>query len=141
MGAPGDSIVQSNTRKAWAHVEQTQFSSQCGGSAHRAIDDRSRRSSERRGLAGGTCRLGRAGGRQVIPCNPWGRCRIPQHHRQARAVIYTAFHVDHINGVKAFVSAQSVKAGQVAIIAHETLMTNVIRSSATIGPIFGVRTA
>jgi alkyl sulfatase BDS1-like metallo-beta-lactamase superfamily hydrolase len=61
--------------------------------------------------------------------------------KPVRAVIYTAFHADHINGVKAFASAESVKAGQVAVIAHETLLANVIRSSATIGPILGVRTA
>jgi alkyl sulfatase BDS1-like metallo-beta-lactamase superfamily hydrolase len=61
--------------------------------------------------------------------------------KPVRAVIYTAFHVDHISGVKAYASAEDVKAGHVAIIAHDTLLANVIRSSATIGPILGVRTA
>jgi alkyl sulfatase BDS1-like metallo-beta-lactamase superfamily hydrolase len=60
--------------------------------------------------------------------------------KPVRAVIYTAFHVDHINGVKAFASAEDVKAGHVAIIAQEKLLANVIRSSATIGPILLART-
>ena len=55
--------------------------------------------------------------------------------KPVRAVIYTAFHVDHINGVKAFASTDDVEAGRVAIIAHETLLANVIRSTGTIGPI------
>lgn len=59
--------------------------------------------------------------------------------KPVRAVIYTAFHVDHINGVKAFASAEDVKAGHVSIIAQEKLLANVIRSSATIGPILGAR--
>ena len=61
--------------------------------------------------------------------------------KPVRAVIYTAFHVDHINGVKAFASTDDVEAGRVAIIAHETLLANVIRSTGTIGPILGMRTA
>ena len=61
--------------------------------------------------------------------------------KPVRAVIYTAFHVDHINGVKAFASTDDVEAGRVAIIAHETLLANVIRSTGTIGPILGMHTA
>jgi alkyl sulfatase BDS1-like metallo-beta-lactamase superfamily hydrolase len=61
--------------------------------------------------------------------------------KPVRAVIYTAFHVDHINGVKAFVSAEDVSAGKVVIVAHETLLANVIKSSGTIGPILGFRSA
>jgi len=61
--------------------------------------------------------------------------------KPVRAVIYTAFHVDHINGVKAFASTDDVEAGRVTIIAHETLLANVIRSTGTIGPILGMRTA
>jgi len=57
------------------------------------------------------------------------------------AVIYTCFHSDHINGVKAFASAEDVKAGRVAIIAHETLLANLIKSVSVVGPILGTRTA
>ncbi len=60
--------------------------------------------------------------------------------KPVRAVIYTAFHVDHINGVKAFASAEDVKAGRVTIIAHETLLNHVVKSTETIGPILGIRT-
>jgi alkyl sulfatase BDS1-like metallo-beta-lactamase superfamily hydrolase len=56
------------------------------------------------------------------------------------AVIYTCFHSDHINGVKAFASVEDVKAGRVAIIAHETLLANLTRSG-SVGPILGTRTA
>lgn len=59
--------------------------------------------------------------------------------KPVRAVIYTAFHVDHINGVKAYASAEDVRVGRVAVIAHEKLLTNVLRSSGTIGPIIVVR--
>jgi alkyl sulfatase BDS1-like metallo-beta-lactamase superfamily hydrolase len=57
------------------------------------------------------------------------------------AVIYTCFHIDHISGVKGFVSAEDVSAGQVAVIAHDTLLANVINQGSTIGPILGARTA
>jgi alkyl sulfatase BDS1-like metallo-beta-lactamase superfamily hydrolase len=57
------------------------------------------------------------------------------------AVIYTCFHIDHISGVKGFVSAEDVSAGMVAVIAHDTLLANVINQGSTIGPILGARTA
>jgi alkyl sulfatase BDS1-like metallo-beta-lactamase superfamily hydrolase len=57
------------------------------------------------------------------------------------AVIYTHFHPDHINGVKAYASDEDVKAGKVAIYAHETLLQNVQNQSAVIGPILGMRSA
>jgi len=60
--------------------------------------------------------------------------------KPVRAIVYTCFHADHINGVKGHVSADDVKAGRVAIIAHETLLANVSKS-AVIGPILGTRTA
>ena len=60
--------------------------------------------------------------------------------KPVRAVIYTCFHTDHINGVKGHVSADDVTAGRVVIIAHESLLANVIKS-AVIGPILGTRTA
>lgn len=55
------------------------------------------------------------------------------------AVIYTHFHPDHINGVKAYASEEDVKAGKVTILAHETLLRNVENQSSTIGPVLGVR--
>ena len=60
--------------------------------------------------------------------------------KPVRAVIYTCFHSDHINGVKGHVSADDVKVGRAAIIAHETLLANVVKSG-VIGPILGTRTA
>src|SRR5262245_26901747 len=61
--------------------------------------------------------------------------------KPVRAVIYTCFHIDHISGVKGFVSAEAVKAGQVAIIAHETLLANVVNQAGTVVRILAVRSA
>jgi len=60
--------------------------------------------------------------------------------KPVRAIIYTAFHVDHISGVKAYASTEDVAVGRVTIIAHEKLLGNVIRASETLGPILGIRT-
>jgi alkyl sulfatase BDS1-like metallo-beta-lactamase superfamily hydrolase len=57
------------------------------------------------------------------------------------AIIYTHFHPDHINGVKAFASDEDVKSGRVTIYAHDTLLQNVQNQSAVIGPILGMRSA
>jgi alkyl sulfatase BDS1-like metallo-beta-lactamase superfamily hydrolase len=61
--------------------------------------------------------------------------------KPVRAVIYTCFHLDHISGVKAYAAAEDVKAQRIAIIAHETLLANVIKQAGTIAPILGPRTA
>src|SRR5262245_27423037 len=61
--------------------------------------------------------------------------------KPVRAVIYTCFHIDHISGVKGFVSAEDVKAGRVAIIAHEMLLANVIKQAGTVARILPVRSA
>lgn len=61
--------------------------------------------------------------------------------KPVKAVIYTHFHPDHINGVKAYVSEEQVRAGEVQIIAHRTLLENVINQGDKIGPILGIRTA
>lgn len=61
--------------------------------------------------------------------------------KPVKAVIYTHFHPDHINGVKAYVSEEQVRAGEVQIIAHRTLLNNVINQGDKIGPILGIRTA
>lgn len=57
-----------------------------------------------------------------------------------RAIIYTCSHIDHISGVRAFASPDDVNSGRVAIIAHETLLANVIKQGRTIAPILGMRT-
>jgi len=61
--------------------------------------------------------------------------------KPVRAVIYTCFHIDHIGGVKGHVSADDVRAGTVAVIAHETLLANVAAQAGAIAPILGPRTA
>lgn len=59
--------------------------------------------------------------------------------KPVRAVVYTHFHPDHINGVKAFVTEEQVCSGEVQIIAHETLLANVVAQGALVGPILSVR--
>jgi len=61
--------------------------------------------------------------------------------KPVRAVIYTCFHIDHISGVKGFVTAEDVKAGKVEVIAHDTLLRNVINQAGAVTPILGIRTA
>ncbi|MCH7908211.1 MAG: MBL fold metallo-hydrolase [Candidatus Hydrogenedentes bacterium] len=61
--------------------------------------------------------------------------------KPVRAVIYTHFHPDHINGVKAWTTPEAVRRGDVQIIAHETLVENVTRQGALMGPILAVRSA
>jgi alkyl sulfatase BDS1-like metallo-beta-lactamase superfamily hydrolase len=56
-----------------------------------------------------------------------------------RAVIYSHFHHDHIDGIKGLVSAEQVQRGEVAIYAHSTLMNNLVDESDILGPILGVR--
>ena len=56
-----------------------------------------------------------------------------------RAVIYSHFHHDHVDGIKGLVSAEEVARGDVAIYAHATLMEHLVGESATLGPILGVR--
>ena len=57
-----------------------------------------------------------------------------------KAIIYTHFHPDHIGGVKAFTSTAEVQAGGVSVIAHRTLLDNVINQGSRISPILGMRT-
>lgn len=57
------------------------------------------------------------------------------------AIVYTHFHPDHINGVKAYTSEDDVKTGRVAIYAHEMLLKDVENQSGTVGPILSMHTA
>ncbi len=61
--------------------------------------------------------------------------------KPVKAVIYTHNHTDHIMGVKAFTTEEDVKAGKVAIYAHETMMNTVISNASVIAPILGLRSA
>ena len=59
--------------------------------------------------------------------------------KPVKAVILTHNHSDHINGVTAFASVEDVKAGRVAVYAHETMMNTVISNASVIAPILGLR--
>lgn len=61
--------------------------------------------------------------------------------KPVKAIVYTHFHPDHINGVKAFVTEEQVKSGEVQIYAQETLLDNVVTQGALVGPILGMRSA
>jgi alkyl sulfatase BDS1-like metallo-beta-lactamase superfamily hydrolase len=56
-----------------------------------------------------------------------------------KAVIYTHFHADHVSGIHAFVSEDDVRNGVVEVIAHESLVDNVVQSSGLLAPILGRR--
>ena len=58
-----------------------------------------------------------------------------------RAVVYTHNHSDHIGGVRAFADEARVKAGDIWIIAHESLMEVVVNNAALVGPILSTRSA
>ncbi len=60
--------------------------------------------------------------------------------KPVKAVIYSHWHIDHFGGVAAFASHEDAASGKVKIIAHETFLSNVIKSSAGgAGPILGAR--
>lgn len=59
--------------------------------------------------------------------------------KPVKAIVYTHFHPDHINGTQAFVTPAQVSAGEVEIIAHDTLLENVVLQGATNGPILALR--
>ncbi len=61
--------------------------------------------------------------------------------KPVKAIVYTHNHTDHIMGVKAFTTEEDVKAGKVAIYAHETMMNTVISNASVIAPILGLRSA
>ena len=61
--------------------------------------------------------------------------------KPVKAIVYTHNHSDHTMGVKAFTSEEDVRAGKVAIYAHETMMNTVISNASVIAPILGLRSA
>src|SRR5690606_18011794 len=61
--------------------------------------------------------------------------------KPVKAVVYTHFHPDHLNGVQAFASPERVATGEVPIPAPASLLANVGAQGARVGPILGVRSA
>lgn len=55
------------------------------------------------------------------------------------AVVYSHFHPDHWGGVKGFIEEQDVLDGKVTVIAHDTLVGNVVRQGGTVGTIQAMR--
>jgi len=57
------------------------------------------------------------------------------------ALVYTHNHSDHINGARAFVNEEDLRAGRTQIIAHSTLMRAVSDNASVIAPILATRSA
>lgn len=55
------------------------------------------------------------------------------------ALVYTHNHSDHINGARAFVNEEDVRAGRSLIIAHSTLMRAVSENASVVAPILATR--
>lgn len=55
------------------------------------------------------------------------------------ALVYTHNHSDHINGARAFVNEDDVRAGRSQIIAHSTLMRAVSDNASMVAPILATR--
>jgi hypothetical protein len=70
----------------------------------------------------------------------WAELR-KKSDKPVRAVVYTHFHPDHWGGVKAIISQAQVDRGDVKIIAHRTMLDNVIHQGGMVGPILAMRTA
>ena len=56
-----------------------------------------------------------------------------------RAVIYSHFHHDHIDGIKGLVTEDEVAANDIRLIAHRTLVDNLADESQLLGPILALR--
>ena len=70
----------------------------------------------------------------------WAELR-KKSDKPVKAVVYTHFHPDHWGGVKAIINQEQVDKGDVKIIAHRTLLDNVIHQGGAVGPILSMRTA
>lgn len=57
-----------------------------------------------------------------------------------KTIIYTHSHPDHIHGARGWVTQEMAESGEVEIIAHETLLENLMGQSLLIGPILSTRT-
>jgi alkyl sulfatase BDS1-like metallo-beta-lactamase superfamily hydrolase len=60
-------------------------------------------------------------------------------HWPVAALVYTHNHSDHINGARAFVDEDDVRAGRTQIIAHTTLMRAVSDNASVVAPILATR--
>ena len=70
----------------------------------------------------------------------WAELR-KKSDKPVKAVVYTHFHPDHWGGIKAIVSQEQVDNGTVKIIAHRSMLDNVIHQGGMVGPILAMRTA
>lgn len=57
------------------------------------------------------------------------------------AIVYTHHHADHVQGTRAFTSADDVRSGKVAIYAHESLLKEYTQESLVAGEIMTQRAA
>ena len=58
-----------------------------------------------------------------------------------KAVVYSHNHIDHVGGVRAFISKEDVASGEVKLIAHSSLPDAVFNWSGTVGPILARRSS
>ncbi|MGB1439115.1 MAG: alkyl sulfatase dimerization domain-containing protein [Luminiphilus sp.] len=56
-----------------------------------------------------------------------------------KAIIYSHFHHDHIDGIKGLVSEQEIRDEGIRLIAHESLLGNLTDESLLLGPILALR--
>ncbi|MEZ9139729.1 MULTISPECIES: alkyl sulfatase dimerization domain-containing protein [unclassified Shewanella] len=61
--------------------------------------------------------------------------------KPVKAIIYSHNHIDHISGVRAWVTDEEVASGEVKIIAQEGLTAAVANWSSNLGTLFGHRTS
>ena len=57
-----------------------------------------------------------------------------------KTIIYTHSHPDHIHGARGWVTQEMAASGEVEIIAHESLLENLMGQSLLIGPVLSTRT-
>lgn len=61
--------------------------------------------------------------------------------KPVKAIVYTHNHIDHVAGVRAWVTDEQVASGEVQIIAHDTLTDAVANWSSNLGTLLGLRTS